>query len=158
MIRVNRSAGHSVNNSLHILAHPCREICSALAASKSESGIAEPPSQQFSINHIQEPNQPLNSNQPHKIAPMATTGSQLNSNGGSFRNLTSEDKGGSRREKRQKLDKFSNAGQGSVWQSTAVEGQRQDSDQLQPEMLDMQAPLYPGPPFQQGMLDIYRDL
>lgn len=92
------------------------------------------PSQRFSINHVQEPNQPLDSNQSHRIAPVATPDSQLNSNADPFRKFISEDQETeSRRAKRPKLAPLSKAGQGlsaSTWPDTTVGGQGQDKDQL----------------------------
>jgi hypothetical protein len=144
--------------------------------SQYQEGRGWPPSQQFSMDHVQEPNQPLNPNQAHRTAPAATTGSELNSNADPFRIFTQKDKGratkptpkgkgnATRPRKRRKLDNMSNPGQvssASTWQSTTVGGQGQGQDQVQAQiqaqaqaLVNVQAPLYSGTPLQQGMLII----
>lgn len=144
--------------------------------SQYQEGRGWPPSQQFSMDHVQEPNQPLNPNQAHRTAHAATTGSEFNSNADPFRIFTQKDKdratkptlegkgNATRPRKRQKLDNMSNPGQvssASTWQSTTVGGQGQVQDQVQVQrqaqaqaLVNMQAPLYSGTPLQQGMLII----
>ncbi|KAH8587644.1 hypothetical protein B0O99DRAFT_694310 [Bisporella sp. PMI_857] len=118
----------------------------AIDLNQYQGGRAWPPGQQFPVNQVQEPHQSLNPNQPHATAPAATTGSQLNSNTDPFRNFTQDDKGrATRREKRQKLNKLSSAGQVSsapAWQRMTVGEQRQAH--LHAQTIDVQASLYSG--------------